>query len=365
MKSKRKLLLTLFLCFTMVLGMLPITVLAANTEGDPRPFSFKVDMDVIKGGDVAPGKETFEFELEYGVVSQNSNYSYVFTPDDNVTLADCGIEFTSKTITTNGEGVQTFTLGGTIDLAKLDPAHHWQNSTGNDSITKQVILLRLTEKNDGKPGWTYSDAVRYLTIKVKGDEVSTDVGLLANDVYDNNFENTYTAYSFTVKKTDNQGKPLAGAIFSLTSLESTASDSFEAVSDADGIATFVVPDGNYTLAEKTAPKGYTKSDKTYIIGVRTFDGTNWGGESGVYFYDPDEPDYSNYKYIRYSEVTFINELAPVKVEETKEEVKTDTAKKSPATGNGYEALALFAVVLASGAGIVAVNYGRKRKENAE
>ena len=116
-------------------------------------------------------------------------------PDDSVTLADCGIAFTNNTITTNGAGEQTFTLGGTIDPTKVDAAHHWQDFTGNDSVPKQGITLRLTEKNDGKAGWTYSDVERYLTITVIGNEVYTDVHILGNDVSDNDFENIYTAYS--------------------------------------------------------------------------------------------------------------------------------------------------------------------------
>ena len=232
----------------MMLGIFTVTASAATADESPQPFSFEVDKSVVKGGDVAPGEETFTFELEYGTVGENDQHSVVFMPDDSVTLADCGIAFTNNTITTNGEGEQTFTLGGTIDPTKVDPAHHWQDFTGNDSVPKQGITLRLTEKNDGKAGWTYSDVERYLTITVKGNEVYTDVHILGNDVSDNNFENTYTAYSFTVKKTDADGNPLAGATFSLTGTDSTVVQNFEAISGTDGIATFNVPEGNYTLA---------------------------------------------------------------------------------------------------------------------
>lgn len=335
MKSKRNLLLSLLLCCIMVLGTFTITVSASTGNEDPMPFSFEVDKIVVKGGDVTPGSETFKFELEYGTVGENDQHSVVFTPDNSVTLADCGIAFTSSTITTDGAGKQTFTLGGTVDPTKVDAAHHWQDFTGNDGVPKQGMVLRLTEKNDGKAGWTYSDVERYLTITVKGNTVSTDVGILGNDVYDNDFENIYTAYSFTVKKTDVDGNPLAGAVFSLTSTGSTTVQNFEATSDANGIATFNVTEGNYVLSEKTAPEGYVKSDKTYTLAVRNDNAhttLGWGGDPGVYFYDENEPDYSNYKYLRYEQVTFINEAIVVPAPTYQFTVKKTDAAGKPLAG---------------------------------
>ena len=203
MKKVSKL-LGLLLCCVMLLGLLPATAFAATADETPLTFSFTVDKTVTKGGNVAPGEETFTFELAYGTIVQNEQHSVVFTPDKDVTLADCGITFTTNTITTNGVGEQTFTLGGTIDPTKVTAENHWQFSSGNDSVPKWIITLRLTEKNEGKPGWTYSDVERYLTITVIGNEVYTDVCLLGGDTSDNNFENIYTNsvadFSFTVKK---------------------------------------------------------------------------------------------------------------------------------------------------------------------
>ena len=199
MKKVSKL-LGLLLCCVMLLGLLPATAFA-----DPiQQFRFEVDKIVEQGGSVAPGEETFTFELVYGTVGENDQHSVVFTPDDSVSLADCGIAFTNNTITTNGAGKQTFTLGGTIDLEKVNTDNHWVEYSDNSQVLTRAISFELTEKNEGKPGWTYSDAVRYLTIYVKGNEISTSVGLLGNDVYDNDFENIYTKsvadFSFTVKK---------------------------------------------------------------------------------------------------------------------------------------------------------------------
>ena len=203
MKKVSKL-LGLLLCCVMLLGLLPATAFAATDDETPLPFSFAVDKTVTKRGDVTPGEETFTFELVYGTIGENEQHSVVFTPDGSVTLADCGIAFTTNTITTNGEGEQTFTLGGTIDPTKVTAENHWQFSSGNDSVPKWIITLRLTEKNDGKAGWTYSDVERYLTITVTGDKATTDVHILGSDASDNDFENIYTNsvadFSFTVKK---------------------------------------------------------------------------------------------------------------------------------------------------------------------
>ena len=335
MKTKIRKMFGLLLCCIMVLGIFTVTVSAATADETPLPFSFEVDKTVVKGGDVTPGEETFTFELEYGTIGENEQHSVVFTPDGSVTLADCGIAFTTNTITTNGEGEQTFTLGGTIDPTKVTAENHWQSSSGNDSVPKWIITLRLTEKNDGKAGWTYSDVERYLTITVIGNEISTDVHILGNDVSDNNYENIYTAHSFTVKKTDADGNPLAGAVFSLTGTDSTVVQSFEAISGADGIATFNVPEGNYTLAEKTAPDGYVKSDETYTLAVRNDNdhtAMDWGGEPGVYFYDENEPGYSNYKYIRYEQVTFVNEAIVISVPTYQFTVKKTDADGKPLAG---------------------------------
>ncbi len=335
MKTKMRKMFGLLLCCIMVLGIFTVTVSAATADETPLPFSFEVDKTVVKGGDVTPGEETFTFELEYGTIGENEQHSVVFTPDGSVTLADCGIAFTTNTITTNGEGEQTFTLGGTIDPTKVTAENHWQSSSGNDSVPKWIITLRLTEKNDGKAGWTYSDVERYLTIMVIGNEISTDVHILGNDVSDNNYENIYTAHSFTVKKTDADGNPLAGAVFSLTGTDSTVVQNFEAISGEDGIATFNVPEGNYTLAEKTAPDGYVKSDETYTLAVRNDNdhtAMDWGGEPGVYFYDENEPDYSNYKYIRYEQVTFVNEAIVISVPTYQFTVKKTDADGKPLAG---------------------------------
>ncbi len=345
MKKVSKL-LGLLLCCVMLLGLLPTTAFAADSN---IYFEFEVNKTVVQGGDVAPGEEIFTFELVYGEIEENDQHMVVFTPDNNVTLANCGIAFTNNTITTDGAGEKTFKLSGTIDPTKVTAENHWQFSSGNDSVPKWIITLRLTEKNDGKAGWTYSDAERYLTITVIGNEVYTDVCLLGGDTSDNNFENIYTAYSFAVKKTDAKGKALAGATFSLTGTGNFSGQNFEAVSGNDGIATFNVPEGNYSLSEKKAPNGYVKSNETYTLAVRNdnnHSALGWGGEPGVYFYDEDEPDYSNYKYLRYEQVTFVNRVK--RTTTSSQPVEVESAKTADAGIALYAGLAILSMTGSAG-----------------
>ena len=130
------------------------------------------------------------------------------------------------------------------------------------------------------------------------------------------------------------GNPLAGA-------GNSVGNDYEAVSGEDGIAVFDVPEGFYTLAEKTAPDGYVKSDKTYEIAIR-------GG--AVYFYN--ENAEGDEQYSEYEQVTFVNTAAekPVK-----------PAENPPTGDSGMTGLrTALILVCAVGAAGTAV-YGRKRK----
>jgi hypothetical protein len=66
----------------------------------------------------------------------------------------------------------------------------------------------------------------------------------------------------TVLKTDDAGKPLAGATIQIVAEDKTV---YEAVSDKDGIASFDLPDGTFTVSESKAPTGYQKDDSKYNL----------------------------------------------------------------------------------------------------
>jgi hypothetical protein len=106
--------------------------------------------------------------------------------------------------------------------------------------------------------------------------------------------------SFQVKKVDEDGKPLAGAVFSLVpDTEHTwgEKNSYEATSNADGLATFSVTEGAYILKEKQAPAGYDASGETHII---------WVGSEQVM----EVVDYRTQNYKPYEIITFVNTKTP-------------------------------------------------------
>lgn len=83
--------------------------------------------------------------------------------------------------------------------------------------------------------------------------------------------------TIVVKKTDEDGKALAGAKFTLSKTDKT----YTATSGANGLVTFeVVEAGYYTLVETEAPDGYVKTTETWSFTVLE-DGTVKGFSSSL------------------------------------------------------------------------------------
>ena len=107
---------------------------------DTAAFSIDIDKTVEQGGTAAPGKEDFTFLLRDA---------------DGNTPADYGINITGDKISTDGKGTFKGTLKGTFDIANVfnqDGTGKWD--VGNDGAH---CVFYLTEQNDGKDGWKYSD----------------------------------------------------------------------------------------------------------------------------------------------------------------------------------------------------------------
>ena len=107
-----------------------------------------------------------------------------------------------------------------------------------------------------------------------------------------------------VKKTDEGGKPLAGAVLLLTpqdgkDAQDVADRTYEATSDEDGIAKFTAGMGVYLLSEKKAPYGYEGTDTEYSITIN---------KNGVYLNDTST---QGLKPIPYKTITIVNK--PIKI----------------------------------------------------
>ncbi len=226
-----------------------------------------------------------------------------------------------------------FTLTGIGNF----PGQDYEATSGQDGVATFQVLhgwYRLAEKI-APDGYALSDKTYDITVSndgvflIKETDAGYDYPPVENLTYVNKALPTYPV---TVKKTDGAGKPLAGAVFTLTGTGNSIGKNYEATSDSDGNAVFHVREGYYTLAEKTAPEGYVKSDKTYEIAV-------WGGKAHFVKETDNGTDYTDYE-----AVTYVNDLV-----------------KSPKTGDTVGFCGLIVLLAVSGSIAAGAAYSRKKK----
>lgn len=249
------------------------------------PFTKTVKL----GGNAAPGPERFELELVQTGVGYPENYADVYT----------------ASVLTNGKG----DFEGKLIIS--GPERKVSN------LLSEGFFVR--EKNSDAANWTYDETVWYIAYKpispdpdggitvgpilppnispnITPDETEPEYGFVIypttaepgdngihytpkeNSVEKMTFTNTYTrstsggggggstGATVTAKKTDAQGKALAGATFVLE--DSRGREAYQATSNTSGTVRFTdVSSGTYTLLEKKAPEGYVLSDETYTLTV--------------------------------------------------------------------------------------------------
>ena len=183
-------LLSILLCLMMVLGMLPITAQAEEWgrvpgSSDTNTYE-KADIEVgipitkivEQGGNVAPGKASFTFELLMGG-NEDSEAKVLDTAE----------------ITTSGAGITEHSLKFKVS-GDLD---------GADGFSKNYIYLR--ERAGGAAGWTYSDALYRVNRNIQDDQTYTysfnrvDGETAVNYLEKATFTNTYTRYELPFTKT--------------------------------------------------------------------------------------------------------------------------------------------------------------------
>ena len=260
-----------------------------NKPVEKVEISLSIEKTVVQGGNVAPGSETFTFELLMGV-GEDQDRTPLYR------LLD------TAEITTNGTGTKEHTLKFTIP----------EDLNSQDGFGRNYIYLR--ERAGSAANWTYDDAVWHIKPQyeqtgglivdpplvnvpsgnVPLEETGPEYRLVIhatkrmesdNGVYyvdseipteKMTFTNTYTRSSgggggstgaaITANKTDAQGKALAGATFVLE--DSRGREAYQATSNTSGTVRFTdVSSGTYTLLEKKAPEGYALSNETYTLTV--------------------------------------------------------------------------------------------------
>ena len=203
-------LLSILLCLMMVLGMLPITAQAEELGKVPgssdtntyEKADIKVEISVVKHvqqtGTETPPAETFEFEVEDTARGEKHPLSYY----------GIGVE-ELKLSTNDGVGDVEKTFSFKVSWTNNYADYHWDAvpKSGTNTVAWYSKTFLLREKNDGKPGWNYSNEEYALTFwyDIEYDTMDLRLHQPRNDVYYDKaeFTNTYngTSYKLPFTKT--------------------------------------------------------------------------------------------------------------------------------------------------------------------
>ena len=191
-------LLSRLLCLVTVMGMLVPMALAdgasAEDSGIITEKTLLREISVVKHvqqtGSETPPAETFEFEVEDTARDEQHPLSYYGIGVEELKLSTTGAGDVEKTF--------SFKVSWTKDYAD----YHWDAvpKSGTNTVAWYSKTFLLREKNDGKPGWNYSNEEYALTFwyDIEYGSMDLNIHVPGNDVYYTKaeFTNTYT-YSET------------------------------------------------------------------------------------------------------------------------------------------------------------------------
>ena len=290
-----KRLLSILLCLVLMIGMLPTMALAeewGKVPGSSDEHTYELadtilDVSIVKhvqqNGTEAPPAETFEFEVEDTARGEKHPLSYY------------GIGVEDLKLSTNGVNDVEKTLRFHVKTKKDYTAYHWNAVTksGSDTVAWYSKTFLLKEKNDGKPGWSYSTADYALTFWYDIEYHSMDLRLhqIGNDVYYRTaeFTNTYssTSYELPFTKTVKQGgntapgkEKFALEIFDVgvSSMEAHAKDLYTATVTTKGAGTYdgkLLISGPADQVEALLCEGFYVREKDRGADHWTYDDAVW------------------------------------------------------------------------------------------
>ena len=290
-----KRLLSILLCLVLMIGMLPTMALAeewGKVPSDSKTDTFEyadriLDVLIVKhvrqNGTEAPPAETFEFEVEDTARGEKHPLSYY------------GIGVEDLKLSTNGVNDVEKTLRFRVPTKKDYTPYHWDAVTksGTDTVAWYSKTFLLKEKNDGKPGWTYSTEDYALTFWYDIEHNSMDLRLhqIGNDVYYETaeFTNTYssTSYELPFTKTVKQGgntapgkEKFALEIFDVgvSSMEAHAKDLYTATVTTKGAGTYdgkLIISGPADQVEALLCEGFYVREKDRGADHWTYDDAVW------------------------------------------------------------------------------------------
>lgn len=291
-----KRLLSILLCLVLMIGMLPTMALAeewGKVPGSSDEHTYELadtilDVSIVKhvqqNGTEAPPAETFEFEVEDTARGEKHPLSYYGIGVEELKLSTNGVNDVEKTF--------YFNYPNATDYAA---DYHWNAVTksGTDTVAWYSKTFLLKEKNDGKPGWSYSTADYALTFWYDIEDNSMELNLHqpGNDVYYSKaeFTNTYssTSYELPFTKTVKQGgntapgkEKFALEIFDVgvSSMEAHAKDLYTATVTTKGAGTYdgkLIISGPADQVEALLCEGFYVREKDRGADHWTYDDAVW------------------------------------------------------------------------------------------
>lgn len=239
----------------------------------------------ISADDLKSGRNTYVLKE---TVDENSEYSSVKDKDVVITKADNTITINSIDGQNNASGKAQVSITNTPDSG-VGSVTFKKLGEGKEQIGGGTFQLYRVDGEKSEPvGNEFStvkgeytiDNLLYGTYYVK--EITAPQGYIlgSNPSAEITIKKTaahgtitmtnekYTAGAITIKKVDEDGKPLAGAEFMLSGPKAE-----KKTTDNSGVAEFTgLEAGKYYIIEKTAPKGYGRYDGTVTVEIKA-DGT--------------------------------------------------------------------------------------------
>lgn len=294
-------LLSILLCLMMVLGMLPITAQAEELGKVPgssdtntyEKADIKVEISVVKHvqqtGTETPPAETFEFEVEDTARDEKHPLSYYGIGVEELKLSTTGAGDVEKTF--------SFKVSWTNDYT----AYHWDAvpKSGTDTVAWYSKTFLLREKNDGKPGWNYSNEEYALTFWYDIEHGSMDLSIHVpgNDAYYRKaeFTNTYNAtrYELPFTKTVKLGGSAAPGretfeleIFNVgnSSMEEHAKNLYTAAVTTNGVGDY----DDALVISGPSDQVWELVCEGFYVREKNAGGANWTYDDAVWFVTREE-----------------------------------------------------------------------------
>ena len=269
----------------------------------------KVEISVVKHvqqtGTETPPAETFEFEVEDTARGEKHPLSYY------------GIGVEELKLSTNGVGDVEKTFSFNVPWTNDYTAYHWDAvpKSGTDTVAWYSKTFLLREKNDGKPGWNYSNEEYALTFwyDIEYGTMQLNIHVPGNDVYYTKaeFTNTYTysetRYELPFTKTVKLGGSAAPGretfeleIFDVGvgSMEEHAKELYTAAVTTNGVGDYdgrLVISGPADQVEALVCEGFYVREKNAGAANWTYDDAVWHilPERTGYIVDTDAPLVNN------------------------------------------------------------------------